>query len=165
MFHIFLFSIPNLETGKVGPVVAVRGRSILPFCHFELEESDYLTSGRRRIDLLINNGSTQAPNTFIDRQTRVIEFKSVGVGSTLNRLVDSDRSFRKDLSNIFQFRYYDNLCFFSSSFSVLNPTDNDYTYRWICEDNLDLTRQPAFVCRTLQGKLGSGKGVSVSDSN
>jgi len=55
---LFLFSIPNLETGKAGPVVAVRGRSILPFCHFELEESDYLTSGRRRIDLLINNGST-----------------------------------------------------------------------------------------------------------
>ena len=78
--------IPNLETGKLGPVVAVRGRSILPFCHFELEESDYLSSGRRRIDLLINNGSSQAPNTFIDRQTRVIEFKSVGIGSTINRL-------------------------------------------------------------------------------
>jgi hydrocephalus-inducing protein len=131
-----LFSIPNLETGKVGPVVAVRGRSILPFCHFELEESDYLTSGRRRIDLLINNGSTQTPTTFVDRQTRVIEFKSIGIGSTINR-----------------------------SFSVLNPTDNDYTYRWICEDNLDLTKQPSFVCRTVQGKIGSGKGIVVSGLN
>jgi hypothetical protein len=50
---------------------------------------------------------------------------------------------------------------FSRSFSVLNPTDNDYTYRWICEDNLDLTKQASFVCRTVQGKIGSGKGVLV----
>ncbi|CAF4837201.1 unnamed protein product, partial [Rotaria socialis] len=76
--------IPNLETAKAGPIVAVRGRSILPFCHFELEESDYLTSGRRRLDLLINNGSPQAPAAFVDRQTRVMEFKAVGIGSTLN---------------------------------------------------------------------------------
>ncbi|CAF0941486.1 unnamed protein product [Adineta steineri] len=125
--------IPNLETGKSGPTIAVRGRSLLPFCHFELEESDYLTSGRRRVDLLINNHSTQPPAPFIDRQTRVIEFKSVGTGSTLNR-----------------------------SFSVLNPTDTDYTYRWICDDNLDLTKQPSFVCRTIQGKIGSGKGAIMS---
>ncbi len=78
-----------METGKPGPVIAVRGRSILPFCHFELEESDYLTSGRRRIDLLINNGSLQAPTTSIDRQTRVIEFKAIGIGSTINRLVQN----------------------------------------------------------------------------
>jgi hydrocephalus-inducing protein len=83
----FFFSIPNLETGKPGPIVAVRGRSILPFCHFELEESDYLTSGRRRIDLLINSSSTQPPPAFIDRQTRVIEFKAIGIGSTINRFV------------------------------------------------------------------------------
>lgn len=86
-----LFSIPNLETNKAGPVVAVRGRSILPFCHFELEESDYLTSGRRRMDLLINNGSTQAPSAFVDRQTRVIEFKAIGIGSTINRSVPSQQ--------------------------------------------------------------------------
>lgn len=80
-----VFSIPNLENGKAGPVVAVRGRSILPFCHFELEESDYLTSGRRRVDLLLNNNSSQPPIPFIDRQTRVIEFKAIGLDSTLNR--------------------------------------------------------------------------------
>ena len=50
-----------------------------------------------------------------------------------------------------------------SSFSVLNPTDTDYTYRWICEDNLDLTKQPSFICRNVQGKLASGKGVLVSE--
>ncbi|UJR14639.1 hypothetical protein I4U23_001632 [Adineta vaga] len=125
--------IPNLETGKPGPIVAVRGRSILPFCHFELEESDYLTAGRRRVDLLVNNSTTHAPAPFIDRQTRVIEFKAVGTGSPLNR-----------------------------SFSVLNPTDQDYTYRWICDDNLDLTKQPSFVCRTIQGKIASGKGAIMS---
>lgn len=46
---------------------------------------------------------------------------------------------------------------------MLNPTDTDYTYRWICEDNLDLTKQPSFVCRNVQGKLASGKGVLVSE--
>ena len=70
---------------KPGPVVAVRGRSILPFCHFELEESDYLIGGRRRVDLLLNNNSNQPPAAYIDRQTRVIEFKSVGIGATINR--------------------------------------------------------------------------------
>ena len=27
---------------------------------------------------------------------------------------------------------------------------------------LDLTKQASFVCRTIQGKIGSGKGVLVS---
>ncbi|CAF0784494.1 unnamed protein product [Didymodactylos carnosus] len=123
--------IPNLESSKAGPVVAVRGRSILPFCHFELDESDYITSGRRRTDL---PGLNMAPpGTMIDRNTRIIEFKSVGVGSKINK-----------------------------SFNVLNPTDTDYSYRWICEDPLDLTKQPTFICRATQGKIASGKGTIMS---
>ncbi len=98
---------------------------------------------------MINNTTTQPPPAYIDRQTRIIEFKAIGTGSTVNRLVN-DVTYKEI-----------NFLFFRS-FSVLNPTDKDYTYRWICEDNLDLTKQPSFVCRTIQGKIASGRGAIVS---
>ncbi|CAF1581544.1 unnamed protein product, partial [Didymodactylos carnosus] len=118
--------IPNLENSKIGPVVAVRGRSTLSFCHFELEESDYVTSGRRRRDL---SGLNMIPSgLLIDRNTKIVEFKALGIGSKINR-----------------------------SFNVLNPTADDYSYRWICEDPLDLTKQSIIICHTKQGKILSGK--------
>jgi len=64
-------SIPNLEPGSQAPVVSVRGRSLMPYCHFELEDSDYIRSGRRNPDL---------PGPALDPSTRTIEFMSTGVG-------------------------------------------------------------------------------------
>jgi len=42
-----LCHIPNTEDGRVGPMVACKGRALLPYCHVELEESDYIAAGRR----------------------------------------------------------------------------------------------------------------------
>uniref|UniRef100_A0A8C8S7Z5 HYDIN n=1 Tax=Pelusios castaneus TaxID=367368 RepID=A0A8C8S7Z5_9SAUR len=70
--HI-LCSIPNLKASHQGPVVAVKGRGLLPFCHFELEDSDYLTANRRNPELQGPQGAMLDPNT------RVIEFASIGV--------------------------------------------------------------------------------------
>ncbi|XP_072492710.1 hydrocephalus-inducing protein homolog isoform X2 [Notamacropus eugenii] len=67
--------IPNLAPGAQGLVVAVKGRSLLPYCHFDLKESDYISNHRRNPDLSGPNGAALDPNT------RVIEFASVGVGS------------------------------------------------------------------------------------
>jgi len=64
-----------LEPGHRGPVVAVRGRSLMPYCHFELEDSDYIRSGRRNPDLPGPFGSSA-----LDPNTRAIEFISTGIG-------------------------------------------------------------------------------------
>ena len=79
-----VFRIPNLEEGAMGPVVAIHGKSLLPYVHFELEESDYLSSNRR---------SHLGENLFtlfdgnMDPNTRVMEFESCGVNRTIKKYV------------------------------------------------------------------------------
>ncbi|KAJ8785780.1 hypothetical protein J1605_006740 [Eschrichtius robustus] len=66
--------IPNLPPGEQGPVLSAKGRSSLPFCHFDLKDSDYISGHRRNPDLRGPSGGALDPNT------RVIEFTSVGIG-------------------------------------------------------------------------------------
>ncbi|NXA41620.1 HYDIN protein, partial [Eudromia elegans] len=74
-----LCSIPNLKPNQKGPEVVVRGKSLLPHCHFDLEDSDYITANRRDPDL-------QGPKgTALDPKTRVVEFSAVGVCSRKSR--------------------------------------------------------------------------------
>lgn len=56
-------------------MVPVRARSLLPYCHFELEDSDYIRNGRRNADL-----PGPAAGSAPDTNTRTIEFVSAGVG-------------------------------------------------------------------------------------
>ncbi|NWH50429.1 HYDIN protein, partial [Fregata magnificens] len=66
-------SIPNLKPNQKGPEVVVKGRSLMPNCHFELEDSDYITAQRRNPELQGPKGAT------FDLNTRVIEFAAIGV--------------------------------------------------------------------------------------
>lgn len=75
----FLPSIPNLKPNQKGPEVAVKGRSLMPNCHFELEDSDYISARRRNPELQGPKGAMLGLNT------RVIEFAAVGVGSRNSR--------------------------------------------------------------------------------
>lgn len=50
----------------------------MPYCHFELEDSDYITGARRDPELPGPGDSTRG--TVLDPNTRVIEFSSIGVG-------------------------------------------------------------------------------------
>jgi len=68
----------NLSPGASAPVVMLRGRSLLPFCHVDLDNSDYLTSGRR-------NPNLPLPASGIDPSTHVLEFRATGVGSVVER--------------------------------------------------------------------------------
>ncbi|NXT87516.1 HYDIN protein, partial [Anhinga rufa] len=68
-----LCSIPNLKPNQKGPEVVVKGRSLMPSCHFELEDSDYITAKRRNPELQGPKGAT------FDLNTRVIEFAAIGV--------------------------------------------------------------------------------------
>ncbi|KAL2094103.1 hypothetical protein ACEWY4_011415 [Coilia grayii] len=67
---LLICSIPNLRDEQ-GPAIQVRGRSLLPVCHFHLEDSDYITSNRRNPDLRGPNGAP--PRCTLDASTRVIE--------------------------------------------------------------------------------------------
>ncbi|XP_035275425.1 hydrocephalus-inducing protein homolog [Anguilla anguilla] len=76
-------SIPNLKE-EPGPTLAVSGRSLLPYCHFQLEDSDYLSSGRRDPETRAPRGAP--PKGTLDPNTRVIEITSVGVGTPVSRV-------------------------------------------------------------------------------
>ncbi|XP_009866111.1 PREDICTED: hydrocephalus-inducing protein homolog, partial [Apaloderma vittatum] len=68
-----LCSIPNLKPDQKRPEVAVKGRSLMPSCHFELEDSDYITAKRRNAKLPGPKGAA------LDLNTRVVEFVTLGV--------------------------------------------------------------------------------------
>ncbi|XP_066569678.1 hydrocephalus-inducing protein homolog [Amia ocellicauda] len=76
-------SIPNLKDEQ-GPTMAVSGRSLLPFCHFDLEDSDYISSSRRNPELRGPHGAP--PRVTLDPNTRVIEFHSVGINTIIPRV-------------------------------------------------------------------------------
>ncbi|NXL46323.1 HYDIN protein, partial [Podilymbus podiceps] len=74
-----LCSIPNLKPNQKGPKVVVKGRSLMPDCHFELEDPDYITAKRGNPQLQGPKGAT------FDFNTRVVEFAAIGVGSRNSR--------------------------------------------------------------------------------
>ncbi|KAJ8247379.1 hypothetical protein GJAV_G00245710 [Gymnothorax javanicus] len=76
-------SVPNLKE-EHGLTLAVSGRSLLPYCHFQLEDSDYLSGGRRDPEMRGPQGAP--PQGALDPNTRVIEITSVGVGSPVSRV-------------------------------------------------------------------------------
>ncbi|KAJ3332957.1 hypothetical protein HDU76_012454, partial [Blyttiomyces sp. JEL0837] len=73
--RIHRFNIRN--TGKDTKTLSIKlsGASLRPFCHFELDDCDYISAERRNIDIDHNSGvpSILPPNT------RVIEFGSCGI--------------------------------------------------------------------------------------
>ncbi|XJO77830.1 hypothetical protein BDV3_002359 [Batrachochytrium dendrobatidis] len=75
-------SIPNLGKDAKPLSLTVRGTSLRPLCHFELEDSDYLTSERRNPDCDLDN----TVPAILDPNIRVIEFSSCGVrGKNIRR--------------------------------------------------------------------------------
>ncbi len=73
---LYLYSMPNLD-GSLEPLtLSVHGRSLMPYCHFELEHTtDYFS--RRSGD---GRRSFESSGTVDPASTRVIEFTSCGVG-------------------------------------------------------------------------------------
>ncbi|XP_042636791.1 hydrocephalus-inducing protein homolog [Orycteropus afer afer] len=118
--------IPNLPPGEQGPVLAAKGRSFLPFCHFDLKDSDYISSHRCNSELRGPGGGTMDPNT------RVIEFTTVGIGG-------------KHLQ----------------TFTILNPTNNTYSFCWISDEAESLQNPPAFTCLTEKGTIHPEKKAEI----
>ncbi|XP_024138466.1 hydrocephalus-inducing protein homolog isoform X3 [Oryzias melastigma] len=100
-----LCSIPNLEDGSGAPCIPVYGCSLLPYCHFDLEDSDYLS--QRSPDL-------QDP---VNPNTRVLEFKTVGLLAASTRCFNVLNTTSKVYS--FQWRCEDTE---TGPFSCLTPS-------------------------------------------
>ena len=63
--------------GAAEAAVPLDGKALRPWCHFDLAESAYLTSGRR----LTGEGAVAE----IDQSTKVVEFASLGLGARVAR--------------------------------------------------------------------------------
>eukprot|EP00794_Sanderia_malayensis_P018879 gene18879-20779_t len=74
--------ISNLDKSMENPVLLLSGRSLLPWCHFELEESNYIAS-KRNPELKGPGGSP--PGSTLEPNTKVIEFISCGVKTKTTR--------------------------------------------------------------------------------
>jgi len=44
----------------------------------------------------------------------------------------------------------------------MNPTGQDYSFRWICLNVPDARVTPNFICHVKEGQLDSGKKLAVS---
>lgn len=76
-------SIPHLDNACSPLEVVVHGSSLMPYCHFDLEQSDYLT---RRAMREGKGGAFGDGRAVSDpSSTRVIEFHSCGVGIRIVR--------------------------------------------------------------------------------
>eukprot|EP00966_Prymnesium_polylepis_P164582 3805029-Prymnesium_polylepis.1 len=67
-------SCPNLAPGTSPPSITLAARSERPYCHMEMQQSDYLRAGRRSPDMPGPDGSLGP----LDPSTKVIEFESLG---------------------------------------------------------------------------------------
>ncbi|KAM6253129.1 hydrocephalus-inducing protein homolog [Porphyrio hochstetteri] len=76
-----LCRIPNLNPDQKGPEVTVKGRSLMPICHFELEDSDYITAKRHDPEL----HGPEEPELNLNR--KVIEIAAVGLRSRNRRTI------------------------------------------------------------------------------
>jgi hydrocephalus-inducing protein len=75
----------NLKPTKVPLNIVIRATSLLPYCHFEIEESDYLSSSRRDSKLPGPPGYSLVENDTINK-IKIVEFKLIGTGQCHTRL-------------------------------------------------------------------------------
>lgn len=72
----------NLSPQLEKPIIALQGKSILPWCHFELVDSDYIKQ-RRNPELRGPNGA--AAGVPLDMNTKVVELQCCGLYTTVRK--------------------------------------------------------------------------------
>lgn len=73
--------IENLDPELPELVIPIVGRSLLPYCHFDIPESDYL-SGDRRDAKLPGPIGYQPDDNSLPEGTRAIELDVIGIGGS-----------------------------------------------------------------------------------
>jgi hydrocephalus-inducing protein len=72
--RLLIASIPHMPEDAQALSRPLNGRILRPWCHFEMPESDYLSSGRRNPDMKGPEGDLGP----LDPATRVVEYESLG---------------------------------------------------------------------------------------
>ncbi|XP_014206280.1 hydrocephalus-inducing protein-like [Copidosoma floridanum] len=126
--------IENLHPSATPLVIAVAAKSLLPYCHFEIEESDYLTSSRRDMKLPIPSEYSLA-DPDVAKHIRIAEFNVLGIKEC----------------HILQ------ICF-------VNPTTEDYSYRWLNVPHVLSKKLPEFRCLSETGTVEKGKRIRTEFS-
>ncbi|XP_017761798.1 PREDICTED: LOW QUALITY PROTEIN: hydrocephalus-inducing protein-like [Eufriesea mexicana] len=124
--------IENIEPGQPTLTIPVSARSLLPYCHFDVQESDYVTSNRRDPSLPGPLGY-EIDDPALWQNIRVIEFKVVGVGETHVK-----------------------------KFHLINPTMDDYHFSWTNRTVLGTDEVPNFQCTVTEGIAERGKRTDLA---
>ncbi|XP_011879966.1 PREDICTED: hydrocephalus-inducing protein-like [Vollenhovia emeryi] len=122
----------NLDPELPELVIPIVGRSLLPYCHFDLPESDYLLGDRRDAKLPGPIGC-QPDDNSLPEGTRVIELDVIGIGG----------------SHVRKFR-------------MINPTSDDYHFAWEDRTRHIVGEIPKFQCTFPEGVAERGKQVDFA---
>ncbi|XP_039306783.1 hydrocephalus-inducing protein homolog [Solenopsis invicta] len=122
----------NLDPELPELVIPIVGRSLLPYCHFDIPESDYLF-GDRRDTKLPGPVNYQLNDNSLPESTRVIEFTVIGIGR----------------SHVKKFR-------------MINPTSDDYRFTWEDRTRHIEGDIPKFHCELPEGIAERGKQVDFA---
>ncbi|XP_011066010.1 PREDICTED: hydrocephalus-inducing protein-like [Acromyrmex echinatior] len=120
----------NLELPEL--IIPIVGRSLLPYCHFDIPESDYLSSDRRDMKLPGPIGY-QPDDNSLPEGTRVIELEVIGISG----------------SHIKKFR-------------MINPTSDDYHFIWEDRTRHVEDEISKFHCALPEGIAERGKQVDFA---
>lgn len=71
----------NLDPELPELIIPIVGRSLLPYCHFDIPESDYLSDDRRDMKLPGPIGY-QSDDNSLPEGTRVIVLDVIGIGGS-----------------------------------------------------------------------------------
>ena len=124
--------IENIESSMSLPSIDLSGTSQRPYCHLDLPDSDYLSSGRRRAD------GTSLP-AQLDPNTRIIEFDSRGV-----RVANIKKFFVYNPTNI-EYTFSWSCQSISASMQMMQPNVNG-----------------PFTCLTPEGRIQGGRKYEMS---
>ncbi|XP_034061831.1 LOW QUALITY PROTEIN: hydrocephalus-inducing protein homolog [Gymnodraco acuticeps] len=134
-------SIPNLPDVDEAPCIPVYARSLLPHCHFDLEDSDYISEKRQ-------NPEFRGP---LDPNIRVIEFNSVGFSVPSKRCFGVMNPTSKPYS--FKWRCEDKggspFCCLTPSGTVLPGKKVEVCFQYVAEQMEAVESFWSFVIETL----------------
>ncbi|XP_048264436.1 LOW QUALITY PROTEIN: hydrocephalus-inducing protein [Bombus terrestris] len=125
-------NIENHESKQPNLTIPVVARSLLPYCHFDVQDSDYVTSGRRDPSLPGPLGY-EIDDPTLWQNIRVIEFKVVGVAGTHVK-----------------------------KFHLINPTVDDYYFSWTNRSALGPGEISNFHCAVTEGIAERGKRTDLA---
>ncbi|XP_011501682.1 PREDICTED: hydrocephalus-inducing protein homolog [Ceratosolen solmsi marchali] len=123
----------NLNPTTQSLNIVINATSLLPYCHFEIQESDYLTSGRRDDKLPFPSGYSLADYGTINKM-KIVEFNIMGTGEYYTRHI-----------------------------RLVNPTTEEFSYSFVrLSSNTIIEKLLALQCLSEIDVIASGSRKEIS---